>query len=230
MEGRNKYMYKVLIVEDDDAIAKTLKNHMESWNYEVSCIKDFKDIIHEFASFNPQLVLLDISLPYYNGFHWCREIRNISKVPIIFISSASDNMNLVMAITQGGDNFIAKPFDLNVFMVKVQALLRRTYDFGGQTTLLEHNGAVLNLSDATLTYQGIKIELTKNEYKILQLLLENKSKVITRDNIMMRLWESDSYIDDNTLTVNVTRLRKKLEEVGLINFIITKKGIGYMVQ
>lgn len=230
MEGRNKYMYKVLIIEDDDAIAKTLKNHMESWNYEVSCIKDFKDIIHEFASFNPQLVLLDISLPYYNGFHWCREIRNISKVPIIFISSASDNMNLVMAITQGGDDFIAKPFDLNVFMVKVQALLRRTYDFGGQTTLLEHNGAVLNLSDATLTYQGIKIELTKNEYKILQLLLENKSKVITRDNIMMRLWESDSYIDDNTLTVNITRLRKKLEEVGLINFIITKKGIGYMVQ
>jgi two-component system response regulator protein BraR/BceR len=223
-------MYKVLIIEDDDAIARTLKNHMESWNYEVYCIKDFKDIIHEFASFNPQIVLLDISLPYYNGFHWCREIRNISKVPIIFISSASDNMNLVMAITQGGDDFIAKPFDLNVFMVKVQALLRRTYDFSGQTTLIEHNGAVLNLSDATLTYGGTKIELTKNEYKILQLLLENKSKVITRDNIMMRLWESDSYIDDNTLTVNVARLRKKLEEVGLVNFIITKKGIGYMVQ
>ncbi len=222
-------MYKVLIIEDDDAIAKTLKNHMESWNYEVYCIKDFKNIIQEFVNFNPQIVLLDISLPYYNGFHWCKEIRNISKVPIIFISSASDNMNLVMAITQGGDDFIAKPFDLNVFMVKVQALLRRTYDFSGQTSLLEHNGAVLNLSDATLTYQGIKIELTKNEYKILQLLLDNKSKVITRDNIMMRLWESDSYIDDNTLTVNVTRLRKKLEEVGLVDFIITKKGIGYMI-
>lgn len=223
-------MYKILIIEDDKVISNTLKEHMLTWNYQVECVEDFKNVMHHVASFGPHLILLDISLPFYNGFHWCKEIRNVSKVPIIFISSASDNMNMVMAMTGGADDFIAKPFDLNVFMVKVQALLRRTYDFSNQTSIIEHKGAVLNLNDTTLTYQGQRIELTKNEYKILQLLLENKEKIMPRDTIMMRLWESDSFIDDNTLTVNVTRLRKKLEEVGLIDFISTKKGIGYYIS
>lgn len=223
-------MYRILIIEDDMTIAKTLKNSLETWNYQAEYIMDFKNVLTEFAAFNPQIVLLDISLPFYNGYHWCSEIRKISKVPIIFISSASDNMNIVMAITQGGDDFIAKPFDLNVIIVKIQALLRRTYEFAGQTNLLEHNGAILNLSDATLTYQSEKIDVTKNEFKILHILMENKGKAITRDILMTRLWETDSFVDDNTLSVNVNRLRKKLEDAGLTDFIKTKKGIGYMIE
>ncbi|GAA0769778.1 response regulator transcription factor [Clostridium subterminale] len=223
-------MYKILIVEDDLIIAKTVKNHIRSWGFEAECVTDFKDVLATFVSYSPQLVLLDITLPFFNGYHWCSEIRKVSKVPIIFISSVSDSMNIVMAMNMGGDDFIAKPFDLNVLTAKVQALLRRTYDFTGQTNLLEHKGSILNISDATLNYHDRKIELSKNENKILQILLENKGKAVSRDTIMTRLWETDSYIDDNTLTVNITRLRKKLQEVGLSDFITTKKGIGYMVE
>ncbi|SHJ90078.1 DNA-binding response regulator, OmpR family, contains REC and winged-helix (wHTH) domain [Clostridium amylolyticum] len=223
-------MYKILIVEDDLIIAKTVKNHIKSWGFEVECVNDFKDVLATFVSYNPQLVLLDIALPFFNGYHWCSEIRKVSKVPIIFISSASDNMNIVMAMNMGGDDFIAKPFDLNVLTAKVQALLRRTYDFTGQTNLLEHKGLILNISDSTLNFSDRKIELSKNENKIMQILLENKGKAVSRDTIMTRLWETDSYIDDNTLTVNITRLRKKLQEAGLSNFIATKKGVGYMVE
>jgi len=223
-------MYKILIVEDDLIIAKTVKNHIRSWGFEAECVTDFKDVLATFVSYSPQLVLLDITLPFFNGYHWCSEIRRVSKVPIIFISSASDSMNIVMAMNMGGDDFIAKPFDLNVLTAKVQALLRRTYDFTGQTNLLEHKGSILNISDATLNYHDRKIELSKNENKILQILFENKGKVVSRDSIMTRLWETDSYIDDNTLTVNITRLRKKLQESGLSDFITTKKGIGYMVE
>ncbi|MBS6503367.1 MAG: response regulator transcription factor [Clostridium sp.] len=223
-------MYKILIVEDDLVIANTLNEHMKTWGYESKCIVDFKNVLNEFASFNPQLVLLDISLPFFNGYHWCSEIRKISKVPIVFISSTSDNMNIVLAITQGADDFIAKPFDLNVLTAKVQALLRRTYDFAGQTNLLEHKGVILDINNTSLTYNGEKLELTKNEFRIIHILLENKAKAVSRDSIITKLWESDSYIDDNTLTVNVTRIRKKLTEIGLSDFIITKKGIGYMVE
>ncbi len=223
-------MYKILIVEDDLIIAKTVKNYIRSWGFEAECVTDFKDVLAAFVSYSPQLVLLDITLPFFNGYHWCSEIRKVSKVPIIFISSASDSMNIVMAMNMGGDDFIAKPFDLNVLTAKVQALLRRTYDFTGQTNLIEHKGSILNISDATLNYQDRKIELSKNENKILQILFENKGKVVSRDTIMTRLWETDSYIDDNTLTVNITRVRKKLQEAGLSDFITTKKGIGYMVE
>lgn len=223
-------MYRILIVEDDLIIAKTIKNHIESWGFEAESVTNFKDVLSDFVSYNPQLVLLDISLPFFNGYHWCSEIRKVSKVPIIFISSSSDNMNIVMAINMGGDDFISKPFDLNVLTAKVQALLRRTYDFAGQSNLIEHKGAILNTSDSTLTYDDKKIELSKNDNKILQTLLENKGKTVSRDIIMTRLWETDSYIDDNTLSVNITRLRKKLQDVGLHNFITTKKGIGYLVE
>jgi DNA-binding response OmpR family regulator len=222
-------MYKILIIEDDAVIAKAIKNTIETWNYDAKCVTDFRDVLAEFVSYNPELVLLDISLPFYNGYHWCSEIRKLSKVPIIFISSASDNINIVMAVNMGGDDFIAKPFDLSVLTAKVQAMLRRTYDFAGQTNLLEHKGVILNTNDTTLSYNDKKIDLTKNEYKIFQVLIENKGKVVSRDTIMTRLWETDSFIDDNTLTVNVTRLRKKLEDAGLYDFISTKKGIGYMV-
>ena len=222
-------MHRILIVEDDEGIAKSIEKQIKSWNYEAKCVENFQDVLGEFLDFSPQLVLLDISLPFFNGYHWCSEIRKVSKVPIIFISSTSDNMNIVMAMNMGADDFIAKPFDLTVLMAKLQAMLRRTYDFSGQTNLIEHKGIILNTNDATVNYQDKKIALTKNDYKILQILMEQKENVVSREDIMMRLWESDSYIDDNTLTVNVTRLRKKLEGIGVQDFIITKKGIGYMI-
>lgn len=223
-------MYKVLIVEDDKTISKILGEHLSKWGYEVETIKDFQHVLEEFIAFDPQIVLMDIGLPYFNGHHWCEEIRGISKIPIIFISSADDNMNIVMALNLGGDDFIAKPFDLNIVTAKVQALLRRAYSFKEQTNLIEHRGAVLNLSDATLSYQNERIELTKNEYRILQLLMSRIGEIVSRDEIMRALWEDDSFVDDNTLTVNVTRLRKKLEEAGISGYIKTKKGIGYVVE
>ena len=223
-------MYKIMIIEDDITIAKTMKEYLSRWNYEVIYLTDFKDITTQVVLFEPQLILLDVMLPYYNGFHWCTEIRKVSKIPIIFISSVSDNMNIVMAMNMGGDDFISKPFDLNVLNAKVGALLRRTYSFQGQVNFQEHNGVFLNLSDTTLTYKDKKIDLTRNEFRILQLLMENVGVVVVREEIMQRLWEDDNYIDDNTLTVNINRLRKKLNEVELADFIKTKKGLGYMVE
>ena len=223
-------MYKILIVEDDETIASTVEKRISAWGYEARRVSDFRNVISEFAAFDPQLVLLDVMLPFYNGYHWGNEIRKISKVPVIFLSSAADNMNIVMAMNMGGDDFVSKPFDLDVLIAKIQAVLRRTYDFNGQTGLLEHRGAILSMSDAVLTYQGERVNLTKNEYRILLTLMENKGKIVNRDLLMTKLWETDSFVDENTLTVNVTRLRKKLAEAGLENYIITKKGIGYMVE
>ena len=220
-------MYKILIVEDDRIIADNVCEQLLKWGYDVKIADDFNDVLKIFAKYEPQLVLMDIGLPYFNGYHWCMQIRNISKVPVIFMSSMSDNMNIVMAINMGGDDFIVKPFDINVLIAKVQAMLRRTYSFAESTNIIEHNGCILNLNDQTFMYNGKRIELTKNEYHILQSLLENIGKVVSRDNIMMKLWESDDFIDDNTLTVNVTRLRKKLEQAGLIDYIKTKKGPEY---
>ena len=194
------------------------------------CTEDFGDVLQVFVKESPQLVLMDISLPFYNGFHWCDEIRKISKTPVIFISSASDNMNIVMAVNMGGDDFVAKPFDLNVLQAKVQAMLRRTYDFAGESHLLEHKGMIFDSSRGIVTYEGKQAELTKNEMGILKALLEQKGKIVTRDKLMELLWESDSFIDDNTLTVNVARLRKKLEAVGVSDIIKTRKGIGYAVD
>ncbi len=223
-------MYKLLIIEDDAVIAKAIQQHMMSWGYEAVCVENFQEVLQTFIAQNPQLVLLDISLPFYNGYHWCDEIRKLSKVPIIFISSASDNMNIVMAVNMGGDDFVAKPFDLNVLQAKIQALLRRTYDFAGDSTLLEHNGMIFDTSKGVVTYDNNRTELTKNEMGILRCLLEQKGRIVTRDKLMEKLWESDSFIDDNTLTVNVARLRKKLEEIGVKDIIKTKKGIGYVVD
>lgn len=221
-------MYNILIVEDDRTIAGAMKKHIESWGFNARCAEDFRNIMEEFADFNPQLVLLDISLPFFNGYHWCSEIRRVSKVPIVFISSASDNMNIVMAMNMGGDDFIAKPFDLNVLTAKVQAILRRTYDFAGQTGIIEHRGAMLSTQDTSLTYQGQTIDLSKNEYRILLTLLENKGRVVSRESLMERLWATNSFVDGNTLTVNITRLRRKLAEIGLEDFITTRKGMGYI--
>ena len=221
---------KIFIVEDDPVIASAVAEHIASWGCETRIAQNFQNIVQEFVDFDPQLVLLDVGLPFYNGYHWCSEIRRFSSVPIIFVSSASDNMNIVMAINMGADDFIAKPFDLNVLTAKVQAMLRRTYDLGGQARQLQHRDAVLNTHDSTLTNHGERGELTKNEYRILQVLMENKGKTVSRDVLMQRLWESDSFVDENTLSVNVARLRKKLDGAGLENFIATKKGMGYIVE
>ena len=221
--------YKILIVEDDEAIAQTEKEHLEKWNFLVRCASDFKGIVSEVADFTPDLILLDVKLPYYNGFYWCSEIRKFSKVPIIFVSSADDDMNIVMAMDMGGDDFISKPFALSVLTAKINALLRRSYSFTGQMNLLEHKGLRLNLADAEIFYGEKSAQLSRNEFKILQLLMEHAGKMVSRDTIMMQLWESDSFIDDNTLTVNVARIRKKLNDIGAIDYIITKKGLGYLV-
>ena len=223
-------MYRILIVEDDEIIARSLKKHLESWDYDVVCVEDFSDVMKKFAGAAPQLVLMDIKLPFYNGYHWCSEIRKISNVPVIFISSAADNMNIIMAVNMGGDDFVPKPFDLSVLTAKVQAVLRRTYDLYGKVPVLEHQGAILNLNDASLTYNGEKIDLTKNEFRILQTLMENKGRLVSRDTLMTRLWETDNYIEENTLTVNIARLRRKLDKAGLTDFISTKVGEGYIIR
>ncbi len=223
-------MYRIYIIEDDFTIASLMKKNLENWGYTVKCTEDFQNIIGEFTEFEPHMVLADIMLPFFNGYHWCNEIRKISDVPIVFISSASDNMNIVMAMNMGGDDFISKPVDLNVMTAKIQALLRRTYDMGSKIPMLEHRGAILNLNDATLSYDGNKIELTKNDFRILQTLMENKGKIVSRDTLMTKLWQIDCYVEENTLTVNVTRLRKKLEAAGLTDFIKTKVGAGYIIE
>ena len=222
-------MYKILVVEDDETIVQIVKRHLQSWGYEVFQVEDFAHVIQEFVQKDPQLVLLDLKLPFYNGFHWCEEIRKISQVPVLFLSSAADNMNMVMAMSRGADDFIAKPFDLSILMAKIQALLRRSYDFSGTVPQPQAHGAVLNTGDASLSFQGQRIELTKNEYRILEALMARAGTVVSRDTLMEKLWETDSYVDENTLTVNIGRLRKKLAAAGLPDFIVTKKGIGYLI-
>lgn len=226
----NPAQYKILIVEDDHSIGEKVKRHLEKWSYQVFLAQQFQDIVGEVSRVSPDLVLMDILLPYYNGFYWCAEIRKLYKVPIVFLSSADDNMNIVMAMNMGGDDFVAKPFDLAVLTAKVGAILRRSYSYAGQMNLVEHNGAVLNLLDATLTYQGKRVEFSKNEFQILALLMENRGGIVTRDSIMLQLWDSDNFIDDNTLTVNITRIRKKLKEIGLEDFVKTKRGLGYIIE
>ena len=222
-------MYRIFVVEDDPGIAGAVCGQGKNWGLEMRACEDFRNVMGEFSAFSPHLVLMDIGLPFYNGYYWCQEIRKVSSLPVIFLSSASDNMNIIMAMNMGGDDFIPKPFDLTVLIAKIQAMLRRAYDFGGSLPVLEHRGAMLSTGDHTLTYGETKLELSKNEYGILLTLMENKGKVVSREKLMERLWETDSFVDENTLTVNVNRLRKKLEGIGLTDFIATKFGVGYLV-
>lgn len=223
-------MYKMLIVEDDPTIADEVAAQIAPWGIEAKKADDLRNVMQVFAKFQPHIVLLDISLPFFNGYHWCEQIRAVSKVPVIFISSASDNMNIVMAMNLGADDFVSKPFDMNVLTAKVRALLRRTYDFGASVPLLEHKGAILNTGDGSLYVNGEKVSLSKNEYRILLCLMENKGKTVSREKLMERLCQTDQFIDENTLTVNVNRLRKKLDAAGLADFIETKFGVGYIVD
>lgn len=223
-------MYRIFIVEDDPGIANAIAVETSHWGLESRCAENFRDILAEFRVFSPQLVLLDITLPFFNGFYWCTEIRRSSNVPIIFISSASDSMNIVMAMNMGGDDFIAKPFDMSVLMAKIQALLRRSYDFALSKPPLECRGASLDVAGGFLLFSGDKISLTKNEVRILSCLMESAGRVVSREKLMQRLWETDSFVDENTLTVNVNRLRKKLDSAGLTGFIATRFGVGYIIE
>lgn len=220
-------MQKIMIVEDDEVISSTLKKHLEKWNFEVYVVEDFEHVMEVFLDYQPTLVLLDISLPFYNGYHWCQEMRKVSEIPIIFISSTNENMNIVMAMNMGADDFINKPFDLNVITAKIQAMIRRTYSFSKQFHILTYKELILNLLEATVSYHDQVIELTKNELKIMQMLFEKAETYVSRDELMIELWQSDQFVDDNTLSVNMNRLRKKLDDFGLDSLIQTKKGIGY---
>ena len=222
-------MYRILIVEDDAVIAGAVQRQMEGWGLEARCVTDFRGVMEAFRDYAPHLVLLDLVLPVRSGYHWCQEIRKISNVPVIFLSSASDNMNIVMAMNMGGDDFIAKPFDGNVLTAHVQALLRRCYNYVAPQPVYRSRGAVLDTADASLTVNGNRMELTRNDYKILLTLMEQSGKVVSRETLMNRLWESDSFVDENTLTVNIARLRRKLEQAGLPDFIVTRKGLGYLI-
>lgn len=223
-------MYKILIVEDDGVIAGVVREHLSRWGYDVRCVEDFSKVLEDFIKYEPQLVLMDVALPFYNGYYWCAEIRKLSRVPVIFISSAGDNMNIVMAVNMGGDDFVPKPFDLEVLRAKIQAILRRTYAYNGQAAWLECRGVLLNTMDGSIMYQGNKTELTRNEFRIMQLLFENIGRTVSREMIMKRLWDDDCFIDDNTLTVNMNRLRRKLEEASITDLIRTKKGMGYLID
>lgn len=218
-------MYRLLIVEDDRGIAEGVREQAEAWDITAHIVTDFHGVMAEFSRFDPHIVLLDISLPFFNGYHWCGEIRRVSNVPVIFISSAADNMNMIMAMNMGADDFIAKPFDGSVLIAKIQALLRRTYDFAPSVPVLEHKGAMLNTGDGSFLYKNEKIPLSKNEYRILLTLMKNKGKTVSRERLMEQLWETDSFVDENTLSVNVNRLRKRLE-----GFITTKFGVGYIIE
>ncbi len=223
-------MYRLMIIEDDKGIAEAICHQARLWDLQVHLAQNFRDVMAEFAAFDPHIVLLDIALPFFNGYHWCSRIRAVSKVPILFISSAADNLNMVMAMNMGADDFIAKPFDQSVLMAKLQAMLRRTYAFAPSVPVLEHRGALLHTGDNTLTYEGRRISLTKNEYRILLALMENKGKVVSRERLMELLWDTDSFVDENTLSVNVNRLRKTLDAAGLTGFIATRFGLGYLIE
>ena len=222
--------YRILIIEDDKRIAEAIASNMADWDMDPYIVSDFHDVMAEFAAQQPHLVLIDIGLPFMDGYHWCSEIRRVSSVPIIFISSATDNMNIVMAMNMGADDFIAKPFDQNILTAKIQALLRRSYDFAQSVPVIEHRGAILNTGDNTLSYDSNTLELSKNEYRILLTLMRSKGSVVSREKLMEALWQTDCYVDENTLTVNIGRLRKKLSGIGLDDFISTKFGVGYMVR
>ena len=222
-------MYKLMIVEDDPVIAGAMADYLRGWGYQVEKVCDFAHVLEAFSAFNPHLVLLDLKLPVLGGFHWCREIRRLSTVPVMFITSAADNITAVTAMGMGADDLIAKPFDLSLLGAKIEALLRRSYGFAAAAALMEHKGLVYSPADATVQYEGQRAELTKNENRILHTLMERRGKIVSRELLMTRLWETDSFVDENTLTVNVARLRKKLEQLGASDFIQTKKGMGYLL-
>ena len=223
-------MSRIYIVEDDKSIAESIAKQLQMWNMEGICVHDFAKVDEEVREAAPDLVLMDIGLPYFNGFYWCTEIRKFSRVPIVFLSSADDNMNIVMAMNMGGDDFISKPFDMNVLIAKIQAMLRRAGGMEVAPQTLQCGGVTLPLAGCALSAGDERMTLTKNEYLIVKTLFENKGRVISRERLMEQLWGAEEFVDDNTLTVNMTRIRKKLGALGHENMIVTKRGMGYIIE
>lgn len=223
-------MFKIFVVDDSKIISEKLKQWLEKWGFEAILVDDFEKVIDIFKCENPDLVVMDIALPYYDGYFWTRKIRDLSNVPIIFLSSKEDTMNKIMAMEMGADDFVSKPFEMDLLLAKIKALLRRTYDYKDNLDRLEHRGLVLDLKSMTVVFSNKSIDLSKNEFKILETLMVNKGNVVSRDKLMTSLWSTDIYIDDNTLTVNISRLRKSLAGLGVDNFIKTKQGMGYYVE
>lgn len=223
-------MSNILLIEDNLDLAKEISLSLEKWGLNVELISDFSNILEEFIYKQPKLVIMDVNLPFYDGFYWCNKIREVSKVPILFLSSRDSNMDIIMGINNGGDDYITKPFDIQVLVTKINGLMRRAYNYGTSESLLYYKDAVLDADKCELRYNGNTLELTKNELKILSLLIRNKGKVVSRDKLMMSLWNDDEFVSDNTLNVNITRLRGKIKDLGLEDIIKTKKGIGYMIQ
>ena len=227
-------MYRIMIVEDDLTIASVVEDSLSRWGYEARCAVDFERIDAEFSAFSPHLVLMDVSLPRFNGFYWCQRLRERSRVPILFLSSHVESVDQVRAMTMGGDDYVTKPFSMEVLLAKIAALLRRAYSYAsppeaGETSL-SARGAALSVQDATLRFGSQRVELTRNESRILLTLLARKNEIVPREALMKALWDDDVFVDDNTLTVNMARLRRKLEGIGLSEFIQTKKGLGYVIH
>lgn len=223
-------MYKILIVEDDDKICAAIRRELEKWGFEAAPVCRFDSVMEEFLAFKPHLVIMDVNLPSRDGFYWCGRIREVSKAPVLFLSSRDSSMDIVMAVGMGGDDYIAKPFSLEVLVAKINALLRRAYSYHeAGAEALSCGGVVLTLNDNTLRFDRQAAELTRNEFKILSLLMRNPGAIVSRERIMKELWQDESFIDDNTLTVNVNRLRKRLADIGLSVFIRTVKNQGYEV-
>lgn len=226
----SKEAYKIYVVEDDAMLADEIGRLLMKWGYEVWVAERFDNILEEFLTIKPQVVLMDVNIPYFDGFYWCKRIREFSAVPIIYISSRDSSMDVIMAMNNGGDDYLTKPFDNAVLVAKLQAVIRRAYEYSIQEPLvLSHRGLTLNVAEATAVYNQHKCELTKNELKILKLLMENQGKIVSREALMRSLWDDEIYVNENTLTVNVNRVRLKLEELGLQSFITTKKGMGYVI-
>lgn len=223
-------MYKILVVEDDSALCTNIIKNLSRWSFDTYKIDDFENILKEFLDIKPHLILMDVNLPYFDGFFWCKQIRNVSKTPMIFLSSRDSNMDIIMAVNQGADDYITKPFAFELLVAKIQALLRRTYDYQNEVReTIEYKGVILDVNSGTLLFKDKKIELTKNEQKILSLLMKNKSKIVSRQKLMKSLWNDDYFVNENTLTVNINRIRNKLEDIGIEAFITTKKGEGYII-
>jgi len=225
------FMYRIMIIEDDEKIRRIVADTLKKWQYEVVELTKFEQVLEEFEQADPHLVLLDINLPVFDGYYWCQQIRSVSKVPIIFLSSRNQNMDIIMAINIGGDDFIQKPFDLDILVTKINALIRRKYTYQEDENItFIHRGLKLNVTNSSIEYKKHSTELSRNEFILLQVMMRNIGKIIAREDLMQALWNKEQFVDDNTLTVNVNRLRRKIAALGLEDFIVTRKGMGYLIK
>ena len=222
----------IFIIEDDKALSREISLALNKWGYSTLEVEDFGNITNEVLDCNPKLILMDINLPCYDGFYWCSQIRSFLKVPIIFISSRNDDMDIIMSVNMGGDDYITKPFSPQVLVAKIQAILRRTYSYNSdlKSDIIKFKDITLNIVEGKVYFKEESVDLTKNELKIMNILMNNQEKIVSRDEIIEELWDTDEFISENTLTVNVNRLRKKLDSIGLKDFIETKKGQGYIIR